>query len=440
MTIRMPGEEQPEYQPDPLGRPGMGRWRQRRRGDPFGRPLSDVLFERFRTVFDPHTEPGDIFGERPFELAAPVGREGENRRFDVARIESFLARTGFLDLAPTEGPTGYFGTRLEDAIRRFQTARGLAVDGTVDPGGPTLSALAQALANAEGTGAQDTNGGTEQARDDAPEKETQVAMNSPWELGDGPDAMGSRLVGRLLRRAFPVPGRGPQGGGRGIPAPPPALPPPGGSGPRERGAPPPAAPESAEDEARRQALADDFVKQVTAPLESNRGDGTTQEGNDIVARACRQVIEEDYPDLADLIKHVGGAHEDGEGGKLSEKYIANKERAAQELDARMGSSHPDLTWQHTGRDEKAPDAFAHADTSTMGKRGNPVARERRSFAQLVENVGADLATMIAKLRPGMDKDEYEQAARDGCRKIFRKWLGAPTKERVPESNGEMSVP
>lgn len=77
-------------------------------------------------------------------LSAPVGRNAQNDRLDVARVESLLGAHGYLDLDATDGPTGYAGARLEKATRRFQKDNALRVDGRLAPGGETILRLAQA--------------------------------------------------------------------------------------------------------------------------------------------------------------------------------------------------------------------------------------------------------------------------------------------------------
>lgn len=424
-----------EYVPDSMGRLGRGIWRRRRRSDPFGRIAIDPDFERFRDDFDFGKPVGNIFRSRPFDLVAPVGRESENERFDVARIETLLAKAGFLDLKPTEGPTGYYGLALEDAIRKFQAAEDLKVDGLINPGGPTLSALAKQVSKAEAP---------ERTRDEADRDSDPDGARKPVNLLEAtmrrenkmiPPSPGEIFDGAVIR-----------GGGGGLfnrrPALPKSLLPdvdaadPASPGTRAQD-------NSAGVESRREAIADDFAEDITAPLESHRGDDTTKKGNDIVARECRAILEEDYPDLADRIDHVHGATKDGSGDEkdiLKEKYVPNKERTNQGLDARPGSNHPDLTWQDNGRPEGDPEAFAHANTATMGKRGKPIAEERRSYKRLVENVGEDLANMLPKLRPGMDEEKYRDDVREKCREIFGKWLGASRKDAPNGDEDGLSSP
>lgn len=421
--IELGRENDPDYEyiPDPLGRLGRGAWRRRRKSDPFGRIWPDPAFETFRAGFDLAKPIGKIFPARTPDIVAPVGRDGENERFDVALIETLLAKNGFFDLDRTDGPTGYYGMALEDAIRNFQKSEDLKVDGLVNPGGPTLAALTSR--RAAGEGADDRRGdGT----------------------GDDLGADDERKPVNLLEAAV-------RRGGRGIGVPrwpvPPALPGRKVVKPDSVRQPPAEAESDADaDQARREALADDFVKDITAPLESHRGNETTLKGNDIVARECRAVLGKDYPDLAKKIEHVGGATRDGTGDagdKLSEKYVPNRELAKGGLDARKGSSHPDLTWQDKRKDEKNdPTAFAHANTATTNKkdRNKLIPREQESYDRLVKNVGEELASQMPKLRPGDDEDEYGKMARKKCREIFEKWLGKPRNGASDDAGEGTSAP
>jgi len=83
-----------------------------------------------------------------FDLSGAIGRGGRNDRADVARLETLLHRAGHYDVTGTGGPTGYFGSPQEDAIRAYQKARGLTVDGLVLPNGETMMALGAETPNA----------------------------------------------------------------------------------------------------------------------------------------------------------------------------------------------------------------------------------------------------------------------------------------------------
>ncbi len=79
-------------------------------------------------------------------LSASVGDAGTNDRRDVAKVEKMLGKTGDLDLKQTDGPTGYWGMRTSDATKAFQKKNKLKVDGQINPSGPTLKKLGEAVA------------------------------------------------------------------------------------------------------------------------------------------------------------------------------------------------------------------------------------------------------------------------------------------------------
>jgi len=92
------------------------------------------------------TTPNSLQPEPVLKLATGVGREQPSTPTDVRRVEKALGRTGFLDMRQTHGPTGLFGSRLEDAVRRFQRKNNLKVDGFLNPGSETARALGGSLA------------------------------------------------------------------------------------------------------------------------------------------------------------------------------------------------------------------------------------------------------------------------------------------------------
>jgi len=118
------------YIPEHSGRLGQGRWIDV--PDPFGRLPEPSKEEQL-----------DI--SNPFVLSGPVRGSGKNNRTDVGKVEALLRLAGVFDVDATDGPTGYYGTRLKEAISSFQKNRGLKVDGAVNPGGETLKALGQTL-------------------------------------------------------------------------------------------------------------------------------------------------------------------------------------------------------------------------------------------------------------------------------------------------------
>ena len=143
------------YIPDSLGRLNQGRFVPKSDiPDPFGRVLAEPEPESEITNF-----------KNPFRLRQSVGMEGRSDRRDVAKVENLLGRTRDLNLAETDGVTGFVGQRLDEAIRRFQKRQGLKVDGHVNPGGETVSTFGAVLAASENKQKPD------EGRDRPPNKE-----------------------------------------------------------------------------------------------------------------------------------------------------------------------------------------------------------------------------------------------------------------------------
>lgn len=84
--------------------------------DPLGRLPPEPEFDAFRRAWKGVSSLFDLFGGEPLKLKQPVGPDAPNRRPDVAKVETFLGRTGHLDLAKTDGPTGYYGSRVDRGI------------------------------------------------------------------------------------------------------------------------------------------------------------------------------------------------------------------------------------------------------------------------------------------------------------------------------------
>ena len=117
------------YVPERWGRLDQGEWVADSRFTPPPKPTS-----------------GEYLDARDlFHIAGTIGDGGRNGRTDVGKLEALLYLAGVFDLDRTNGPTGYFGQRLKLAVEDFQRTRGLAVDGTVRPGGETIRTLARHL-------------------------------------------------------------------------------------------------------------------------------------------------------------------------------------------------------------------------------------------------------------------------------------------------------
>jgi len=76
-----------------------------------------------------------------FDFAGGVGRDQPNDRGDVIKLEGLLGNSGHYDVSRTDGPTGWWGTPLENGLKSYQKDKGLAVDGFVLPKGETLGSL-----------------------------------------------------------------------------------------------------------------------------------------------------------------------------------------------------------------------------------------------------------------------------------------------------------
>ena len=95
------------------------------------------MYEQRNLLVDPRDPIAG--GGRWFDLEGGVGAQFPSDRVDVAKLEAILANSGDLSLERTQGLTGYWGLALDGALRRYQARNGLAVDGIVRPGGPTIS-------------------------------------------------------------------------------------------------------------------------------------------------------------------------------------------------------------------------------------------------------------------------------------------------------------
>ncbi len=119
-----------------MGRLGQGDTVVKPDPGPIGTP--NPRFDEFIKAEQSGMGLSDLFGAKPLAIKGPVGPFGPNRRADVGKVETFLSRTGNHDLDPTDGPTGYYGSRLEDAINAFQRNNKLKPDGLVKPFGETI--------------------------------------------------------------------------------------------------------------------------------------------------------------------------------------------------------------------------------------------------------------------------------------------------------------
>lgn len=414
-----PPEHDPlnEYIPDPFGRVGMGAWRRRRKSS------------RGLDVLD-----------------APVGRRGDNDRIDVAKIETLLGKSGYLDLDATEGPTGYYGARVEDALKRFQKDGGLKADGLVNPDGPTLAALTRAAAANDNGNSREAPSLLENRSGSAriePQSSTGEPAKEQQQAAMLLDGLGRKVVmppqhtlpGQSmapipLSPRYVLPGR------RAIPIPLPPLPlPPGPAESAKDRVPqkPPIVgqdrptghtpPTPANDNDQKPVLpgpspTDAFFEELLRPYRENRrGDEFTQYGNDVIVQEGHKILEAEFPDLKDHIDHAGGASIKGLGKhKIEETYLKNVE-----TDGKKGSSYPDIYYKHRTLPKKDPRRHGALNTVDMDKSGNPTKRERDNKDKLIRNMESDLVETLPKFRPGDDEPAFREASRLKLREFFSRW-------------------
>jgi peptidoglycan hydrolase-like protein with peptidoglycan-binding domain len=128
------------YGNGPVERDATGRQR-----DP--KPKPDYASGRLGLdPFRPAPRPETLHPHAPVGRAAKPQRAGAavNARRDVIGIQKALAGTGWYDWRPPAEPSGEVTQALDAAIRAFQQANGLKIDGLIDPNGPTVRSLAKA--------------------------------------------------------------------------------------------------------------------------------------------------------------------------------------------------------------------------------------------------------------------------------------------------------
>ena len=370
----------------------------------------DPVIDRMR-----HAWRDGEFDEKPlpddfYQLSDSVGQYKTNDRQDVAKVQVLLDRAGAYDLTSTDGPTGYFGSSQHRAITDYQRDNGLKVDGWLYPDGETVQTLrsqAKALQTLNEAAAEETGLPEKRSRD-----EKKVAFAFAPAIAAAAEAAGAAapyvtsglaaaLAGTALGRALfgETDEQAPPSSAQQIP-------------PTDQKKAPPAADDTPNgSKARREALSEELAAELTKPVYSDRGDEYTQRGNNIVAKACRDILNKEFPDLAERIRHVAGAHLDGSTKKehyLSEEYIEGDGPRTR------GSSVPDLTWELDADGNKR----VRLNTVSTRADGSLTPREADSLAKLKAKVGEELAHAFPKLRPGMDEKEYEEKARAKCRELF----------------------
>ena len=78
-------------------------------------------------------------------FSAPVGPDSPNKLRDLVGAKKALSNTGLIDFDVTREPSHQAGSRFTDAVKEFQRAKGLKVDGLMNPEGPTIRAMRDTL-------------------------------------------------------------------------------------------------------------------------------------------------------------------------------------------------------------------------------------------------------------------------------------------------------
>lgn len=356
-------------------------------------------------------------------IARGVGRHMPNDPQDVAAMEVLLHNAGHYDLDCREGPTGYGSPTVDDAILRFQKANGLTSDGWAGPGGETEQALRQTAGVLRVSSQQEV-------------RPSDIGSALPNLLDIEPGLQLARLNKRELpyQRSWQGLEGGFVGGGRG-----------GGRSPQQQPAPtakpstePPASPQVAprplpnrpltvpaptvhpdalQDEMDG-GIADYLTRGIDVTMDypgwGPRGSDKTQAKNNVVARECRRVIEDEFLD-GYAGEHSAGAWQDGTGKYLSEEVVRRPGSSSL-----LESVRPDLTWKIATPDGRTETVRLNT-VDTRGN-GNPTGRERRALERLRNYLKNDLADWMAKGDDDPDSPGFAMRARAKCREIFGKYV------------------
>lgn len=437
------------YQPDPFGRLGRGTWGHRPEPAPEDDD-PDPEVNRLRRAWQRN---GYFTDAEILLLDNGVGRGQPNNRADVARIEAALHRAGHYDVGDTNGPTGYFGPPQEEAIKAFQQQAGLTVDGWLGRDGETAQALVAAqpdIGDVVMSDASDVN--IMPGDDDKPvdvaqalpkqkeEADMRRRMTPPPFQGTRKSLLDPPMIVQIPRPVpFALPGQRPANSNAPkassvAPAPaslptvreeqpvqPPGILPSGMRMVGRDGNASPELPSLADYQREKKSFADFIADGVAAEMakrsnnpDGSRGNKWTVLGNNIVARECRNVINEEIQKGFD-VDHKAGAYKDGGAEYLKEEVLKKPGETGL-----LGSAKPDFTWAVT--DENGKTEYVRLNSADQLPSGQFTPREENSLEKVrINGVSAVVAMMPKFLRDG-DEAEYTELARNTCRSIFRKYL------------------
>jgi hypothetical protein len=386
-----------------------------------------------------------------FALEDWVGADRPSRRDDVAKVEALLAAAGDLSFERTQGPTGYWGLTQDAALRRYQRRHGLAPDGALRPGGPTILDMgerygAMFLGQTPPTAADIDAHHDALARGDA----AQIVWNRDEAGGQplGTKVAATDLVGDglLAARLFgsAILAKGAADAARDIettpftpaenkgfkeefvPAPVPDPNDTGGFTPVGRApthtghaTPEPARTEPlvnvpALPQKEREHIVETFVDQFILEYryksgeDDKRGADRTVRLNNVTARACKKAIENSkYPEL---IKQLGGASIDGAEEKLMhEKRLPTNGAKSRQPDYLMGVGDEHGQIKHA----------AAINTITTRADGSPTPREQAQLDDLNRANVIRYVDSLAKVGETINpEDSFDEAYRK-CTKGVR---------------------
>lgn len=430
-----------DYEPDPLGRVGYGVWAARTRRDPFGRLPEDQG--------EPTTElrrrwsGGERFENDSsiFELGGPVGEDAANDRLDIAKVQIALHNEGRFDLDRSGGPTGYFSPPLAAAIRKRQADHDLAIDGYLQPAGETIESL-KALAEERNRDSLSVplpaRPGERPGGDRlGPSADIQLAANPAaaapagaaaaglvrWLVREGARRYAERAAKRAAESLATTEAQVAVQAARS------AASVSASSNPAMQSA----TATGAEASPKQEHVSQDAVRRwldagfagLALPMAGSRGNPRTEKALNITARACKDVLNEMWPEYADVVQHEYGATKDGKGGKNQKELVLKDPNQA----GLRGSNRTDSSWRRRDMEPTTKDAYIHLNQGFVLKDGvTPIARERRQLVGLAMKAAAHLVNYIVKPEEGFDQDEYEKYSRAVCIDIFTKALGAPKPE------------
>lgn len=363
------------------------------------------------TVFNPDASPSGI------ELSDEIGNGRVNREVDVTGVKQALGALGLYRYDRTADPSPFIDRAMLDAIKALQAGNGLKVDGLMQPGGETVTAMNVALGQPklgrtkpaavsrdllaingddEVKATPVASARAEQDEDDKPVQTAQSITDLPL-LAAGTAAAGAMLADQVRRAA------------RSLSAP-----------PKSPDAPPPL---SLQDRKDFENGLRGYLNEETGAdgekdddFKGRLGKKATRDTNDIIVQECNELLSDEFSHLKDKVWHIGGATENGAGEKpKKETYIRNRDAPPDRKT--LGSGAGDVTY---GNDElKSP-----INSTTVRKSdGMPTASEKRGLEKLGRLLGEDMIPWVRKLLSGYkpdDIDEVREQSRNACREAFKR--------------------